>query len=98
MKNAFATMENCTGEESDGGETKNQTLLAKEETWKYDFPALVAITDSNDDENLCQSKDTIFTLMVGTGSEEDEDTDKQSKALMVGTDSEDDETMISSSR
>lgn len=91
VKKAFAIMGSSLGEESDGEKTENQSLLAMEEIAKYDFLALVAITDLEDDENLCQSKDTIMVLMAGINSEEDEDHDKHSNTLMAGTDSDENE-------
>lgn len=43
-----------------------------EEINNFDSVALVAITDSDGEENICQSKEIIIALMVGSDSEGNE--------------------------
>ncbi|KAH0682992.1 hypothetical protein KY290_021584 [Solanum tuberosum] len=50
MKKAFAVM----GGISEDEQTENQSLLAIEQTDKYDFLALLAIAEPEDKENNCQ--------------------------------------------
>ncbi|KAG5620764.1 hypothetical protein H5410_005982 [Solanum commersonii] len=50
MKRAFAAMGNSSEEESEDGGFENQSLLAIEQTNKYDFLALIIETDSEDEE------------------------------------------------
>ncbi|KAH0685494.1 hypothetical protein KY290_016972 [Solanum tuberosum] len=59
MKKAFAAMGGMSEEESEDEESKNQSLLAIEQTDKYDFLALVAITERDERESNCQTQETI---------------------------------------
>ncbi|XP_055824625.1 uncharacterized protein LOC129893151 [Solanum dulcamara] len=72
VKKAFAAMENSSREESDGTKAENQSLLAMKGEREYDFLSLVAIAESDDEENHDQAKNTILALMDETDSEEDE--------------------------
>ncbi|KAH0725513.1 hypothetical protein KY284_001378 [Solanum tuberosum] len=63
-------------DESEDEETENQSLLAIEQTDKYDFLAPVAIVELEERENSCQIQETIQALMAGLDSNEKEE-DKQ---------------------
>ncbi|KAH0672731.1 hypothetical protein KY290_024960 [Solanum tuberosum] len=56
MKKTFATMGGMSEDESEDKEVENQSLLAIEQTDKYDFLALVAITEPGEKENSCQTQ------------------------------------------
>ncbi|KAH0774146.1 hypothetical protein KY290_011283 [Solanum tuberosum] len=76
MKKAFAAMGNLSEEESEDEELENKSLLAIEQSDEYDFLALVAISESEEEErNICKSQETIQALMAGSDSEEDEEED-----------------------
>ncbi|KAG5611456.1 hypothetical protein H5410_022737 [Solanum commersonii] len=77
MKKAFAAMGGMPKDESKDEETKNQSLLAIEQTDKYDFLTLVAITEPGEAKTSCQTRDTILALMAGSDEEEEEEEDKQ---------------------
>ncbi|KAG5572241.1 hypothetical protein H5410_062007 [Solanum commersonii] len=79
MKRAFAAMGDSSEEEYEDGGFKNQSLLEIEQKDKYDFLALIAETELEDERNTCQSQETILAQMDGTNSEDDEEDDKQSK-------------------
>ncbi|XP_049353897.1 uncharacterized protein LOC125818445 [Solanum verrucosum] len=81
MKKAFAAMGGMSENESEDEETENQSLLAIEQTDKYHFLALVAITKPEDKENNCQIQETIQALMVGLDSEEEEEDKKDQVSL-----------------
>ncbi|KAG5590067.1 hypothetical protein H5410_040581 [Solanum commersonii] len=78
IKRAFAAM----GGMSEDEEAENQSLLAIEQSDKYDFLALVAITEPGELENSCQTLDTILALMAGSDSEEEEE-DKQDQVSLT---------------
>ncbi|KAG5611260.1 hypothetical protein H5410_022541 [Solanum commersonii] len=59
MKKAFAVMGGISEDESEDGQTENQSLLAIEQTDKYDFLALLAIAEPEDKENNCRIHETI---------------------------------------
>ncbi|KAG5571790.1 hypothetical protein H5410_061556 [Solanum commersonii] len=63
-------------DESEDDQTENRSLLAIEQTDKYDFLALVTITEPDEMENSCQTQESILALMAGSGLEEEEQ-DKQ---------------------
>ncbi|XP_049372830.1 uncharacterized protein LOC125837800 [Solanum verrucosum] len=73
MNKAFAAMGGMSEDESEDEEVENQSLLAIEKTDKYDFLALVAITEPGEKENSCQTHETIQALMVESDSEEEEE-------------------------
>ena len=50
MKRSFASMGDLSEEEFEDGRFENQSLLAIEQSNKYDFLALIAETDFEDDE------------------------------------------------
>ncbi|KAG5590234.1 hypothetical protein H5410_040748 [Solanum commersonii] len=71
MKKAFAAMGNLSEEESEDEELENKSLLAIEQIDEYDFLALVAILESEEEErNICKSQETIQALMARSNSEE----------------------------
>ncbi|KAG5581728.1 hypothetical protein H5410_052355 [Solanum commersonii] len=72
MKKAFAAMGGMLEDESEDEETENQSLLAIEQTDKYDFLALVAIIELGEKENNSQTQETIKA--------EEEEEDKQDQA------------------
>lgn len=88
-------MENSSDEESNEEGRENQLLLVIEETRKFDFRALIALSESDDNEDVCQAKDTIMAQMARIDSEDNEENTCQSKenimALMARTDSEEDD-------
>uniref|UniRef100_M1DGZ7 Uncharacterized protein n=1 Tax=Solanum tuberosum TaxID=4113 RepID=M1DGZ7_SOLTU len=85
MRKTFAAMRDSSEEESKDKRFKNQSLLAIEETYKYDFLALVAETESKDERNTCQTQETIQALMTGTGFDEDEEEEKQPEVSFLET-------------
>ncbi|KAG5620329.1 hypothetical protein H5410_005547 [Solanum commersonii] len=69
MKRAFAAMGDSSTEESEDGGFKIESLLAIEQTDKYDFRALIAETDSKDDEeDGKQSKVSFLQIKVNIDS------------------------------
>ncbi|KAK4727017.1 hypothetical protein R3W88_031934 [Solanum pinnatisectum] len=70
-------------DEFEDEETENQSLLAIEQTNKYDFLALVAITKPGEAENSCQTQETILALMAGSDSKEEEEDKKDQKTNRV---------------
>ncbi|XP_069145603.1 intracellular protein transport protein USO1-like [Solanum lycopersicum] len=82
MKRAFAAMGNSSDEESEGDETKNQSLLALEQEDDYDFLALVAV-ETKEEKETCRSQETILALMAGSDSKDDEEDDNQIKVLKI---------------
>ncbi|KAH0712611.1 hypothetical protein KY289_008570 [Solanum tuberosum] len=77
MKKAFAAMGNLSKEKSEDGGFKNRPLLAIEKTNKYDFLALVVITEPDEERKTHQSQETMQALMAGIGSDEYEEKEKQ---------------------
>jgi len=83
MKKAFAAMGNLSEEESEDEELENKSLLAIEQSDEYDFLALVAISESEEEgRNICKSQETIQALMAGSDSEEDEEEDIHGKVSL----------------
>ncbi|KAG5604259.1 hypothetical protein H5410_025751 [Solanum commersonii] len=80
MKKAFAKNGNACEEESEDEELENKSLLAIEQSDEYDFLALVAISESEEERNICKSQETIQALMAGSDSEEDEEEDIHGKS------------------
>ena len=69
MKRTFASMGDLSEEELEDGRFENQSLLAIEQSNKYDFLALIAETCSEDDEvDDKQSKVSIHHIKVNIES------------------------------
>ncbi|KAK6784555.1 hypothetical protein RDI58_018010 [Solanum bulbocastanum] len=85
MNKAFVAIGGMSKDESKDEEAENQSLLAIEQTDKYDFLALVAITEPGEKENICQTQETIQALMAGSDSEEEEEEeeDKQDQVSLI---------------
>ncbi|KAG5600527.1 hypothetical protein H5410_031897 [Solanum commersonii] len=83
MKKAFAVMGGMSENEFEDEEAENQSLFEIEQSDKYDFLALVAITEPGELENSCQTQDTILALMAGSEEEEDEKEDKQDQVPAI---------------
>ncbi|KAK6784021.1 hypothetical protein RDI58_017475 [Solanum bulbocastanum] len=73
MKKAFAAIGGMSEDQSEDEETENQSLLAIEQTDKYDFLALVAITEPGEAENSYQTQETILALMDGSNFEKEDE-------------------------
>ncbi|KAG5579828.1 hypothetical protein H5410_050455 [Solanum commersonii] len=78
-------MRDSLEEESKDKRFKNQSLLAIEETDKYDFLARVAKTESKDERNTYQTEETIHALMTRTCFDEDEEEEKQPEVSFLET-------------
>ena len=72
MKKAFAAMGSSSNEESDDGEIENKSLVALEQSDKYEFLALVAMETKEEKENY-RSQEIIQALMTGSDFEEDKE-------------------------
>ena len=69
MRRVFAAMGDLSEEEFEDGGFENQSLLAIEQSNKYDFLALIAETDSEDDkEDDNQSKVSFHHIKVNIES------------------------------
>ena len=69
MKRTFAAMGDLLEEESEDEGFENQSLLAIEQSNKYDFLALIVVIDSEDDEEDDeQSKVSFHHIKFNTDS------------------------------
>lgn len=73
MKKALTAMRGISEDEPENEEIENQSLLAIKQEDKYEFLALVAVTEEADKEITFQAQDTIHALMAGLDSEEEEE-------------------------
>lgn len=79
MNKAFATMRGISEDEED----ENKFLLAIEQEVKYDLHALVTMTETMNKISTCQAQYSIYALMAGSDSDEEEETKRTRYAYLL---------------